>query len=193
MQADWEFELGSGAPVIEAHWSGFADLRLDPRLAFLLPEAAQFPALAEVLMRLNAAASSVWTSKCDFFPNLKPGEFDADELDAPPASSVHAVACYIDLLPRSDQQWAVPTRIDAWCKALCARLHSIPLRCCRVDLVIRRALIAPDANDLGITAHATACGPTLAEAASALRAALAALADSVAPSSPPAESAKKLQ
>src|SRR5271155_5837199 len=108
MQADWEFELGSGAPVIEARWSGFVDLRLDPRRAFLLPEAAQLPALAQALLRLNAAASPVWTSKCDFFPSLAPGEFDADELDAPPSSSVHAVACYIDLLPRSDQEWTVP-------------------------------------------------------------------------------------
>jgi hypothetical protein len=193
MQADWEFELGSGAPVIEAGWSGFADLRLDPRRAFLLPEAAQFPALAQVLLRLNAAASPVWTSKCDFFPSLAHGEFDADELDAPPASAAHAVACYIDLLPRSDEKWRAPEKIEPECRALCARLHTIPLRYCRVDLVIRRALIAPCSNNLGITAYLTACGPTPADAVSALEAALAAFADSVAPSGPPAESEEKLQ
>ena len=30
MEADWELEIGGDAPVIEAHWTGFVDLRADP-------------------------------------------------------------------------------------------------------------------------------------------------------------------
>ncbi len=30
MEADWEFEVGGDAPVIEAHWPGFVDLRQNP-------------------------------------------------------------------------------------------------------------------------------------------------------------------
>jgi hypothetical protein len=30
MEADWEFEVGGDAPVIDALWPGFVDLRLSP-------------------------------------------------------------------------------------------------------------------------------------------------------------------
>jgi hypothetical protein len=51
-------------------------------------------------------------------------------------------------------------------------LSAVPLRCCRVDLVIRRAFIVPEEMNLGITAYLTACGRSDAEAAVALQAAL---------------------
>ncbi len=41
---------------------------------------------------------------------------------------------------------------------ICARLHSVPLRSCRADLVIRRALIADEVASLGVTAYLTAAG-----------------------------------
>ena len=131
---------------IEAHWPGFVDLRSSPERAWQLPEAAQLPALAEALAKLNAAASPVWTSKCDFWPRLEPDEFDPDELDAPPGCADHAMGCYIDLLPRSDRQWAQPAMAAAACKRVCGLLRAVPLRCCRVDLVIRRAFINPGAD-----------------------------------------------
>jgi len=46
MEAAWEVELGGEAPVIEAIWPGFVDLRLHPEQAWQLPEAAQLHALA---------------------------------------------------------------------------------------------------------------------------------------------------
>jgi hypothetical protein len=127
MEADWEFEVGPdaaglAAPVIDALWPGFVDLRRAPELAWNLPEAAQLPALAEALAKLNAAASPVWTSKCDFWPNLEADEFDAGELDAPPGCLAHAMGCYIDLLPGSDQQWAQPAIAEA---AFCAPYRSV--------------------------------------------------------------------
>jgi hypothetical protein len=39
MEADWEFEVGGDAPVIEAPWPGFVDLRLHPERAWQLSEA----------------------------------------------------------------------------------------------------------------------------------------------------------
>jgi hypothetical protein len=181
MEADWEVEVGAGAPAIEAHWPGFVDLRLHPERAWQLPEAAQLPALPEALAKLNAAASPVWTSKCDFWPVVEPNEFDPDELDAPPGCAAHALGCYIDLLPRGDRQWETPAAAAAACKWLCGLLRAVPLRCCRVDFVVRRAFIAPDLTgpaplDLGITAYLTACGPSAAEAAQTLAATLEALA-----------------
>ena len=94
---------------IEALWPGFVDLRQSPERAWQLPEAAQLPALAEVLAELNEAASPVWTSKCDVWPHLEPDEFDPDELDAPPGCAC-AMGCYIDLLLESIDNGQSQTR-----------------------------------------------------------------------------------
>jgi hypothetical protein len=176
MEADWEFEVGREAPVIEALWAGFVDLRQHPERVRELVEAAGFPALAAALQALNAPGASVWTSKCDTWPIVEPDLVDPGEMDAEPASATHAAACYIDLLPRSEQQWLLPALAADWCKALCGRLHPLPLRCCRADLVIRRAFIAPDLDRLGVTAYLTACGASSAEAGRVLEMALAAFA-----------------
>jgi hypothetical protein len=188
MEADWEFEIGGDAPVIDACWPGFVDLRWSPQcggemaaLVRSLPETAQLPGLAIALERLNTDRSPVWTCKCDFWPALQPEEFDADELNAPIGSSAHALGCYIDLLPKSHQQWNFPRMVEGVCGSWCDRMHAVPLRCCRVDLIIRRAVIAPDLMDTGITAYITACGSTSAEALQTLEAALAAFVDALCP------------
>jgi len=188
MEADWEFEIGGDAPVIDACWPGFVDLRWRPNrdhqqqaLVRGLPETAELPGLATTLEKLNSQSSPVWTSKCDFWPALESEDFDADELDAAIGQFAHAMGCYVDLLPKSDQQWPFPHMIAASCNYVCISLHAVPLRCCRVDLIIRRALIAPDLTDTGITAYFTACGPTSAEASQTLEAALAAFVDALCP------------
>jgi hypothetical protein len=179
MEADYEFEVGGDAPVIEAHWAGFVDLRRAPERAGKLPEIVQFPALAEALTKLNAADSTVWTSKCDFWPHLEPDEFDPDELDAPPGCAAHAMGCFIDLLPNSDQPWTLPAQAEKACKRICGLLNAVPLACCRVDLVIRRAFITPELMDLGVTAYLTACGESFSAAEKTLEAALAAFTDAL--------------
>jgi hypothetical protein len=179
MEADYEFEVGGDAPVIETHWAGFVDLQRAPERVKDLPETAQFHALAEALAKLNAASSPVWTSKCDFWPHLEPDEFDPDELDAPPGCAAHAMGCFIDMLPKSNQEWALPAQAEKACKRICGLLHAIPLRCCRADLVIRRAVLTPGLMDLGVTAYLTACGELPAEAERTLKAALAALTDAL--------------
>jgi hypothetical protein len=140
--------------------------------------------LAEVLIRLNGSASPVWTSKCDVWPKLEEDEFDPDELDAPPGSSAHATGCYIDLLPKDERQWPQPETAAADCGELCRILRAIPLRCCRADLIIRRALITarPSGKDpmrLGVTVYLSACGGSSPKAVQALQGALAALADAL--------------
>ena len=49
MEADWEVEVGGGAPVIDALWAGFVDLRRQPERIEEIAEAGKFPALAPLL------------------------------------------------------------------------------------------------------------------------------------------------
>ena len=190
MEADWEVEIGRDAPLIDAAWEGLIDLRRAPELSRQLPESSQLPALASVLVQLNSELSPVWTSKCDVW---RPEVFDANELDARPEEGNCALACYIDLVPRGDRLWPSLDYAIAQCKAICGRLHNIALRCCRADLVIRQAHIAPGRQDLGITAYLTACGPTLDSARATLESTLGALGQSVLSPEHPARAASRLQ
>lgn len=176
MEADWEVELGGESPLIDACWEGFVDLRRTPELVGQLPELLQLPALACALTKLNSAASPVWTSKCDVWT---PEEFDPDELDAPRETGKCALACYIDLLPRNGQLWLLPEDAIAECRAICAQLRAVPMHCCRVDLIVRRACTVLDRNGVGITAYLTACGPGLDSAHAALASALRGFVDAV--------------
>jgi hypothetical protein len=183
MQADWEFEVGGDAPVIDAFWPGFVDLRSTSGHAWKLAETGELTALATALERLNSQASSVWTSKCDYWRELMPEEFDADELDAPPGSSAHGSGCYIDLLAKADRAWSLPHLAEAVCKSFCSVLSAIPMRGCRVDFVIRRATMVLEVIDLGISAYITACGPTAGDAKRTLESALVIFADALCPNS----------
>jgi hypothetical protein len=190
MEADWEVEIGGKSPIIDACWKGFLDLRRAPELVSQLLESSQFPALSGALIQLNSDPSPVWTSKCDVWI---PDEVDRDELDAGSEEGKFALACYIDLLPSGDRRWLFPDVAVAECRALCARLRNVVMRCCRVDLIIRRAHNTPDRQELGFTAYLTACGPTLDSARAKLESALTALVDAILPVDPPAPTASKLQ
>jgi hypothetical protein len=185
MEADWEVEIGPDAPVIDALWPGFVDLRAAPNLASDLSEVAVLPGLVAALVRLNGASSNVWTSKCDVWPIIDRAEFDPYELDAPPDCGAYAFGCYIDILPRGDGQWpSTEVAVEA-CKLVCRALGPVALRSCRVDLIVRRAVVDVDRDanrlDLGMTAYISACGPTPAKSIDTLGAALAAFADALAP------------
>jgi hypothetical protein len=176
MNADWEMDLGAGAPVIDAAWDGFVDLRIEPERVNQIEEVRLLPGLASALVRLNARAAPVWTAKCDVWRVEEP--LDPFEIDAEPEQNA-AVACYIDLLPRSDQQWRLPQRAADACRAITERLRGVQLRACRVDLVVRLAQITPEVQDLGITAYVAACGVSQQAARAQLTAAVAALADTI--------------
>ena len=172
MEADWEFEVGGDAPVIEAWWPGFVDLHLNPEQVFQLVEAVELPSLGPALLEVNDGASPVWTSKCGVWTRNDPEYFDPDELDAPEGGTIHAHGCWIDLLPKTGQQWPGPAMAEAACRQWCACLRSLPLRSCRADLIVRRAFFLPDRMGLGITAYLTACGVTAIEAQAVLQQAL---------------------
>jgi len=176
MQADWEFEIGPGAPLMDGAWPGLVDLRRKPGRIREIEESARLPALAPALLQLNSSSSPVWTSKCDLFT---PESLDPDELDAPPTQVACALACYIDLLPCHTADWTTPAQLETFCRRICGLLSNLPVPCCRADLVVRRVLLAPDRESLGITAYLSACGAGQDLAAAALSAAVSALADSL--------------
>ena len=181
MECDWEFEIAPDAPVIDAAWAEYVNLRAHPERTSHLPEARELPALSEALKHLNAPDSPVWTAKCDVWI---PDAFDPDELDVPPGQGTEtlacyqAIACYIDLLPASGT-WLTMDAIAEWCRGLCAALRTTALRQCRADLVIRRAFLTADRTGLGVTAYLTACGATAADAQESLSAAVNVFADAV--------------
>lgn len=183
MEADWEIEVGGDAPVIEARWQGYVDLQREPRLSLLLPEAIQLPALGRALAQLNSVGWPVWTSKCDLWPVTNPNEFNGDELDAPAGATSSAVACYIDLLPGSNQQWVDRDSAAIVCNRWCMPLKAVALRACRVDFVIRAAFFGPNIWGHGVTVYITACGPNDGEARAVLERALDAFTHVICPDS----------
>ena len=175
MEADWEFDVGGDAPLIEAYWVGLVDLCAHPERVSEICECRDLPGLADVLLKLNAADSAVWTSKTDvFFPET----IDRYELDASADESGAGIACYIDLLSHAREAWSDQKRVEEFCRQLCTRLAAQALRCCRVDIVVRRAAVS-EAYGLGATVYATACGATRAEARRRLTECLKAFAAAV--------------
>jgi hypothetical protein len=179
MEADWEIEIGPDAPIIEALWPGFVDLRRAPERIDEIEEARGFPALAEALLRLNYSGSQQRTSKCDLWipdPSLTP--WDPDEMNATHAESVVAIACYIDLLPINTSVFPKLDEAKTWARVAVQRLREIAVRSCRADLVIRRAFQG-DIEGTGITAYLTACGADSESAHWALSDALRTLVNAI--------------
>jgi hypothetical protein len=182
MEADWEVEIGGEAPVIDMDWPGLIDLRIAPSRVDQLPEVRLLPVLREILVRLNVPVSHVWTSKCDIWAVE---EFDPDELGAQ-VECRYAIASYLDLLSSDPRRWAAVEDATSWSSDLCRRLHAIELRCCRVDLVARRAFTKSALKScFGITAYLTACGTTRGAAEERLGFALEVFAAAVAASGTP--------
>jgi len=173
MEADWEFEVGGGAPVIETDWPGFVDLRLAPERIDEIPEAVAFAPLASLLLALNGPDSSLWTAKCDIW-QPEAGETVSPPPPSPPGEVRRtALACYVDILPREGRVFRESEQAGALCADWVARLAALPLPGCRVDLVIRMA-VAGELDGFAITAYLSAEGRELASEKSAAATALAA-------------------
>ena len=171
MEIDWEVEIGGGAPVIEAHWPGFIDLRSHPGRIAEVTEAAPFPALASLLLALNGAESPLWTAKCDLFE-----------------PEPMALACYIDLLPVEGRVFEHWQGAEVFCREWVARLALLAAPECRpecsIALIVRQA-VAGDAEGFGVTAYLCAAGTDRNSSAEGLAAALAGFEDAVPRVSPP--------
>jgi hypothetical protein len=180
MEADWEVEIGGGAPVIEAEGPGWINLRTQPERVSEIAEAAGFAALRKLLTALNGPASPWWTSKCDLWQE-ETGE----------------LACYVDLLPQEGRVFSEWQQAESFCRAFVARLEAVRVGKvgsaeASVDLVIRAA-VAGEAEGFGVTAYLSARGTDGADAAAALAAAMDAFADALALVASPAEGGSKLQ
>ena len=179
MDADWEVEIGGEAPVIEANWQGFIDLRSNPERVGEICEAAAFAPLTALLLALNSPHSPVWTAKCDLW---EPEE----------AAGSSSLACYVDLLPVEGRVFAEWRQAEGFCRDYVKRLALAGPSNCSVELVIRQA-IAGVLEGFAITAYISAAGTGRAAAAIALAGALAGFVDALPPSMPPETAASKLQ
>jgi len=168
MEADWEAEIGAGAPVIDGSWPGFVDLRRAPKRIVEIEEAHRFAPLAEALLRLNGARSPLWTVKCDLWT---PEHLDPEEMEAGPQESAQGLACYIDVLPASSLVFARFEQAESWARSAVSRIRNRPCRCCRADLVIRAA-VTVEREGFGITIYVQACGADAVAATGHLTAAL---------------------
>jgi hypothetical protein len=147
MDIDWEVEIGGGAPVIEADWPGFIDLRAHPERISDILEASSFPPLADLLIGLNSSTSPVWTSKCDVW-QLQSG----------------GLACYVDLIPQDGNVFGEWRHIEGFCRTLVeqiiAKTHKESKSGASTTLVVRQA-IAGHAEGYGVTAYFSAEGESV--------------------------------
>jgi len=176
MEADWEVEVGGGAPVIDALWAGFVDLRQQPERIEEIAEAARFPALGGLLERLNSPGSPVWTAKCDLWEPVEPGE--AANLTVAEDDLPAALAIYVDLLPCAGSVFSQWQQAEAFCREWVARLGQIAMAGCSVELVVRQA-VAGLAEGFAVTAYVSAEGHDRAGAAETLARALSAFAAAI--------------
>lgn len=190
MEADWEIEIGGGAPVVEPYWQGFMNLRCTPEAAEVLPEVSVLPGLARVLAALNAADSPVWTAKCDVW---EMDGFDPHELDAADETERVGISCYVDLLPSESLKWSIHDDTVNWCKQVCLRLQQVELRSCRVELVVRAAELGNGQKAFAVTAYGSAVGEDGMRARRRLVEALTVLSDTLREMNAPDVCAKKLQ
>jgi hypothetical protein len=106
------------------------------------------------------------------------------------------MACYIDVLPREGTVFGAWQQAEAFCREYVARLEAIALpehsAECRVDLVIRQAIVGV-AEGFGITAYLSAMATTSISAAAALSEVMTALANALPPAVPPRMAGSKLQ
>jgi hypothetical protein len=178
MESDWEVEVGGGAPVIEARWAGFVDLRENPERMTEIAEAVSFPALGGLLLALNGAESPVWTAKCDLW------EPEQEALGGTADAGVNAaLACYVDVLPRDGEVFTTLEQAEGFCRNWVGRLRDAPGLRGRVELIVRQAF-AGEAEGFAISAYLTGAGADRAAAAVALRLAMPALAGTIPPAAP---------
>jgi len=189
MEADWEVEVGGGAPVIDALWPGFVDLRLHPERIGEIQEAVDFPPLAGLLRTLNGASSLLWTAKCGLW---EPGAAELTGAAIEGGVTQVALACYVDMLPLEGRVFVHWQQAETFCRQWVASLVTVNLPDCRVDLVVRLA-VAGGLEGFGITAYLGAAGPSRSAASETLRTVLALFADAIPSVVPPATSASKLQ
>jgi hypothetical protein len=143
MDADFSVELGppSEDATLEMPWqSGSADgpryfdLKRQPELLQFVPEATQFPEMAQFLQRVNSTASALETAKCDVWLT--------DELSE--AEEVFEAECkvgsYVDLLFGENESEARYSffRHEDLARSLARLLQNSPEIAASAEFIVRR-------------------------------------------------------
>ena len=192
MEADWTVALAAGDPVITVPWAAsggdirkcsFVDLRLGAHLIDEIEEARSKPPLRSALLLLNAAASPLWTAKCDAWTSsVDEGAepFDPYEMAADAGDTAFGAGSYIDLLARDVSFLSGFEGQEQWIRAVTQVLRSTPASAARAELVLRRAEVE-GVSGFAVTWFVEGCGSTAQGAAQrwakALDLALAAVMD----------------
>jgi hypothetical protein len=171
MEADWTVEIGGDHPNIDAGWEGLVDLRSSPVAVDTIPE-AQHPALRRALLSLNANDSAIFTTKCDVW-EITNEEVDPDEFSASRKDADAGFASYIDILEADRAHFASFDYHEERMRNLTLHLREVPMDNCRVDLVLRSAVMN-EKQGFGITLYAAGCGANATAAYAAWEAVLAA-------------------
>jgi hypothetical protein len=192
MEADWTVALGAGDPVITVPWAAsggdirkcsFVDLRLGAHLIDEIEQARSKPPLRSALLLLNAAASPLWTAKCDAWTSsVDEGAepFDPYEMAAESGDTAFGAGSYVDLLARDVSFLSGFEGQEQWIRAVTQVLRSTPASAARAELVLRRAEVE-GASGFAVTWFVEGCGSTAQRAgqrwAQALDIALAVVMD----------------
>ena len=171
MEADWAVALAAADPVITVPWAAssddirqcrFVDLRQDTHLIDEIEEARSKPPLRSALLLLNAAASRLWTAKCDAWTtSVDEGAepFDPYEMGAESGDTAFGAGSYVDLLARDISFLASFERQELWIRKVTEVLRSIPTSAARVELVLRRAEVE-GTSGFAVTWFVEGCGST---------------------------------
>ncbi|MGC9292806.1 MAG: hypothetical protein ACP5EP_08780 [Acidobacteriaceae bacterium] len=147
MDADWSVECGADGPLVVIPWRNatgtlaYIDLRRFPGAICEIPEAVQWPTLAEALLRWNQTESPIFTAKCDVWA-YPAGLFDAEDLPG----FAFAQGCYIDLVPNAPEIFASFPAAEAQLRRWTGAAHALAGTDARCEWTLRRALLAEADN-----------------------------------------------
>lgn len=150
MDADWSVACGADDPVVVVPWGGevreaatgkpiqYIDLSSRADAIHEIPEAVEYPRLAEALRRWNQPDSALFTAKCDVW-NYPSRLFDAEDME----EFAWAHACYIDLLSRDSQVFSSFAACERYLRIWTKVARSIQLPASRCEWTLRPARILP--------------------------------------------------
>lgn len=147
MDSDWTVACGAGDPIVVLPWNNvdrslfFIDLRAHPETLDEIPEARQYPALANALHHWNRAGSSVFTAKCDVW-NYPARLFDAEDLPG----FAYAQGSYVDLLPSDPAIYSSFEQCESKIRQCAAMARNIELVDARSEWVLRPARIFSESS-----------------------------------------------
>jgi hypothetical protein len=146
MHADFSVELGRDDPALDLPWHSddphvrYFDLKSNPELIQLIPEAVAYPPLGAFLVRINAAEFPMATAKCDAWHSR---EVTAEE----EIFGDRKFVSYIDLVFVDEADQCSFEKHEAFVRELCRLLGHAPEIAAMVELVIRRCYYHREERD----------------------------------------------